>query len=45
MPGMFSYYLALPENYFGNKMKTLQSLERAAPSSDFAPLYVALAVF
>ena len=37
------YYLALLENYFGNKTKALLLLERAAPTSDFAPLYVASA--
>lgn len=36
------YYLALLENYFGNKSKELQLLEKAAPASGFAPLYVTM---
>lgn len=37
------YYLALLNNYFGDKVKALQLLEAAAPQSDFAPLYVMMA--
>lgn len=37
------YYMGLLENYFGRKMKALQLLEKAAPESHFAPLFVTLA--
>ncbi len=37
------YYLALLNNYFGDKTKALQLLEAVAPQSHFAPLYVMMA--